>query len=117
MSSYETKSNRRRLTGAYSDKSPLVAALHATPDIEIALYSGNRMLLVNTAVLQPKASRSTQGVSVMSLKKGHKLERVALLSESGITNPPRYRTRSLPAMGALLKEEDLPEKQLTLEQL
>ena len=115
MSSYETKSNRRRLTGAYSDKSPLISAIHATPDIEIALYSGNRMLLVNTAVLQPKASRTNQGVSVMSLKKGHKLDKVCPLSESGVTNPPRYRTRNLPAMGALLKEEDLPEKQLTLE--
>jgi len=51
----------------------------------------------------------------MSLKKGHKLDKVCPLSESGVTNPPRYRTRNLPAMGALLKEEDLPEKQLTLE--
>ena len=114
-SSYETKSNRRRLTNAYSDKSELVAIFHATSDMEIALYSGQRMLLVNTAMLQPKPTRNTQGVSVMSIKKNHKLEKACLLNASGVTNPPRYRTRNLPAAGALLKEEDLPDKQLTLE--
>jgi DNA gyrase subunit A len=113
-SSYETKSNRRRLTNAYSDKAPIVAIFHAITDIEVALYSGQRMLLVNTAMVQPKPTRNTQGVSVMSLKKNNKLEKACLLSDSGVTNPPRYRTRNLPAAGALLKEEDLPDKQLSL---
>jgi len=116
MSAYETKSNRRRLTGAFSDKAPLCKAFHCSNgDMELALYSGTRMLLVNTAMLQPKPTRNTQGVSVMSLKKNCKLQDAVPLSISGVTNPSRYRTRNIPAAGALLKEEDLLEKQLTLE--
>jgi len=115
LSAYETKSNRKRLTGAYSDKSPLAAVFHLQPDAELALYSGNRLLILNTAMLQPKTTRGTQGVAVMTLKKNHTVQRVCMLEESGVENAARYRTRTLPAAGALLRDEDLPEKQLTLE--
>ncbi len=115
MIAYETKSNRRRLTNAYADKSSVCGIFEASPDVELALYSGQRLLIVNTAVLQLKTTRTTQGVSVMNLKKGLKVDRACLLSESGVTNTSRYKTRTLPSAGALLKDEDLPEKQLTLE--
>ena len=114
LSSFATKSNRRKLTGAYFTKSPLVAVFHTTPDAEIALYSQSRILIVNTAQLQAKTSRATQGVAVMTLKKNQQITRAALLSESGIENIARYRTRTIPAAGALIKEEDAPDKQMSL---
>ena len=115
MSAYATTSNRRRLTGAYSDKAPLTAMLALTEDTELALYTNEpRCLLMHTASLTPKTTRSTQGVAVMTIKPKYHLERVALLADTGITNPARYRTRTLPAAGALLKAEDSDEKQLEL---
>ena len=107
LKSYATTSNRRKLTGAYSDKSPLVALLPLTEEQELVLISvGRRALVVNTALLAPKTTRSTQGVQVMTLKGKDQLSEVTSLEESGITNLSRYRCRSLPAAGAVLKEED-----------
>ncbi|RHO57071.1 topoisomerase IV [Ruminococcaceae bacterium AM07-15] len=116
VKSFDTKSNRRRLTGAYCDKSPLVSVLHLPEEGEAVLYStDSRALVVSTAAVAPKATRSSQGVVVMSLKKNKKVKKAVLLAESGIVNVARYRTRTLPAAGALLKEEDSPDKQLALE--
>ena len=107
LKSYATTSNRRKLTGAYSDKSPLAALLHLTEETELALISTERRcLVVNTALLSPKTTRSTQGVQVMALKPKYQLSEVCSLEASGITNLSRYRCRSLPAAGALLKEKD-----------
>ena len=114
LSSFETKSNRKKLTAAYSDKSPLVAAFHGQPDLELALYSQSRILIVNTAQLQTKTTRNTQGVAVFSLKKNQQVVRALALADSGIENLSRYRTRTLPAAGALMKEEDAPDKQLSM---
>ena len=112
---FETKTNRRRLTSAYSDKSPLVAAFHIKEETEIALYSSaGRMLLANTAVLTPKATRDTIGVAVMSLKAGQKVESARLLADVTLADPKRYRSRSLPSAGAKLSPSDQPEQQLTL---
>ncbi len=116
VKSFDTKSNRRRLTGAYCDKSPLVSVLHLSEEGEAVLYStDSRALVVSTAAVAAKATRSSQGVVVMSLKKNKKVKKAVLLAESGIVNVARYRTRTLPAAGALLKEEDSPDKQLALE--
>lgn len=116
VKSFDTKSNRRRLTGAYCDKSPLVSVLHLPEEGEAVLYStDSRALVVSTAAVAAKATRSSQGVVVMSLKKNKKVKKAVLLAESGIVNAARYRTRTLPAAGALLKEEDSPDKQLALE--
>ena len=115
MQSYATTSNRRKLTGAYSDKSQLVEILHLPVDTELALFSTeNRCLLMNTASLAPKTTRNTQGVAVMTLKAKYRLERVERVENTGITNHSRYRTRTLPAAGALVKEEDSDEKQMEL---
>ncbi|MBQ7254896.1 MAG: topoisomerase IV [Oscillospiraceae bacterium] len=116
LSGYETKSNRKKLIGAYSDKSPLKTILHMTEEAQIAVYStGGRALIFSSAQLQMKTSRSTQGVSVLTLKKKDTLDHAALLSETTIANESRYRVRSLPAAGALVKEEDSEEKQITLD--
>ncbi len=116
LSAYETKTNRRKLTGAYSDKSPLVAAMAMDADEQVALYaSDNRALIFSTAQLMPKTTRNTQGVAVMSLKKKAVLTDARKIEQSGIANQSRYRTKTLPAAGALLKEEDSPEKQIRFE--
>ena len=116
VKSFDTKSNRRRLTGAYSDKAPLAAILHLPEDGEAAVYSSDgRMLLVNTADIAPKAVRSSQGSVVMALKKNKTVTKALLAEEARVTNPARYRAKSLPAPGAILKDEDAPEPQLKLE--
>ena len=116
LATYQTKSNRRKLTGAYCDKSPLKAAFLLKEDTQLALYSTeNRALIFSTAQLAPKTTRGTQGVAVLTLKKKHTLHRAVLLENSGIVNHSRYRTKSLPAAGALLKPEDSDEKQLEME--
>ena len=116
LSAYETKTNRKKLTGAYCDKSPLKALLAMDADDQVAVYSTDgRAVIFSTAQLLPKTTRNTQGVSVLSLKKKAVLSHALPLSASGITNQSRYRTRTLPSAGALLKEEDSPEKQITFE--
>ncbi len=115
MNAYATTSNRRRLTGAYSDKVPLCGILQLPQEQELALYSTEgRCLLMHTATLTPKTTRATQGVAVMTLKPKYRLERVLPAENSGIVNMSRYRTRNLPAAGALLKPEDSEEKQTEL---
>ncbi len=115
LSAYETKTNRRKLTGAYSDKSPLVKVMGMEADEQVALYSTDgRAAIFTTAQLLPKTTRNTQGVAVMSLKKKAVLKDAVLLSESGIVNESRYRSKTIPSAGSLLKEEDSPDKQQTL---
>ena len=114
LSAFETKSNRRKLTASLSDKSPVVALFHGQPDVEIALYTQSRLLILNTALLQAKTTRSTQGVAVFTLKKNQQVVRAIPLDQAGVENPGRYRTRTLPAAGALTRAEDSPDKQLSL---
>ena len=116
LSAYETKTNRKKLTGAYSDKSPLVTAMTLEEDAQIALYSSDgRAAIFTTAQLLPKTTRNTQGVAVMTLKKKAVLRNAILLENSGITNPGRYRTKTIPSAGMLLKEEDSGNKQQSFE--
>ena len=115
LSTYETKTKRKKLINAYSDKSPLVSVLTISEEINIATFSSDgRALVFNTSILQLKTSRTTQGVGCMSIKNKHKLINAVPLEETAITNLSRYRVRSLPAAGALLKDEDRGEKQLSL---
>ena len=116
LSAYETKTNRKKLTGAYSDKSPLVTAMALQEDAQIALYSSDgRAAVFSTAQLLPKTTRNTIGVAVMTLKKKAVLQNARLLEDSGITNPGRYRTKTIPSAGMLLKEEDSADKQQSFE--
>ncbi len=112
LSAYETKTNRKKLTGAFSDKSRVVKILSLESDAQIALYSTDgRAMIFSTADLLPKTTRNTIGVAVMSLKKKALLQKALLLEESGIENVSRYRMKSIPAAGALLRLEDSLEKQ------
>ena len=112
LSAYETKTNRKKLTGAYCDKSPLKTCMALQSDEQVAVYSTDgRCVVFSTAQLLPKTTRNTQGVSVISLKKKAVLSHALTVADSGITNLSRYRTKTIPAAGALLKEEDSVEKQ------
>ena len=116
LSAYETKTNRRKLTGAYSDKSPLVKVMALNADEQMAVYaSDGRCAIFSTAQLLPKTTRNTQGVAVLTLKKKAVLKDAQLLTISGIQNQSRYRTKTIPSAGALLKEEDSAEKQQSFE--
>ena len=116
LSAYETKTNRKKLTGAYSDKSPLIKAVALDADEQMVVYSTDgRAAIFSTAQLLPKTTRNTQGVAVMTLKKRATLRDAVLLSQSGIVNESRYRTKTIPSAGAVLKEEDSAEKQQTFE--
>ena len=115
IKAYQTTSNRRKLTGAYSDKAPLACVRRIDSDCELAVYSTEpRCLIFHTALLAPKTTRTTQGVAVMNLKPKYRLDTVKTLEESGISHLSRYRVRALPAAGALLRQEDSEEKQLDL---
>ena len=116
LSAYETKTNRKKLTGAYCDKSALVEMIALDADEQIAIYSSDgRAAVFSSAQLLPKTTRNTQGVAVMSLKKKAVLESARLLEGSGITQLSRYRSKTLPTAGAILKQEDSLEKQQSFE--
>ena len=116
IKAYQTASHRRKLTGAYSDKSPLKAILRVDREQELAVYSTEpRCLIFHTALLAPKTTRSTQGVAVMTLKPKYRLDTVLPLEETAISSQSRYRVRAVPATGALLRQEDTEETQMTLE--
>lgn len=116
LSAYETKTNRRKLTGAYSDKSPVKSVLSFEEDSQIALYSSDgRALVVSTALMSPKTTRNTIGVSVLTLRKKAVLDRVLPFYDSGIVNAARYRSKNIPAAGAVLKDEDVSQKQIAFD--
>ncbi|MFR1233169.1 MAG: hypothetical protein ACLSCQ_06300 [Evtepia gabavorous] len=118
LASYQTVTRRKKLTGAYSDKSPLkdVLALPAGQEEDVVLYSTEgRALLFQTDGIPVKTTRSTQGVQVMTLKKSYQVDHAAPLGQTSLVNQSRYRARSLPAAGALLKAEDQGDRQMTLE--
>ncbi|MCL1807053.1 MAG: DNA topoisomerase (ATP-hydrolyzing) subunit A [Oscillospiraceae bacterium] len=115
LSSYATLSNRRKLTGAYSDKSPLVTAIVLREDCEMAAFtSDKRCVIFHTSALEPKSTRGTQGVGVVSPKRGQRVTDAKPSDRCGILNITRFRVRSLPAVGAAVKPEDVGEEQLTL---
>lgn len=115
LESYATKTNRKKLTGAYSDKSPLVGLLYMPEDEEVLFKaSSGNMLLVHTGALALKTTRSTQGVAVLKPKKGHRLFSIERYKDGTFINPKRYRTGSLPARGALPVNDDSKDEQLSL---
>ena len=114
LSSYETKQNRRKLLKAYSDKAELAFMRHLPEETELAIFTtNNRLLLVGSALIPEKTTRDTAGVSVVTLKKNAKIARVTLAEGLELNDAPRYRVRTLPAAGAILKDDDRAE-QLTL---
>ncbi|MBQ4040104.1 MAG: topoisomerase IV, partial [Oscillospiraceae bacterium] len=115
LSAYATKTNRKKLTGAYSDKSPLRSIVPINGDIDLAVYSTDgRLLIFNSSLIAAKATRNSQGVAVMSLKKKYTLDKAMLLKDATVKNFSRYKVKTVPAAGAILKPEDMEEKQMDL---
>ncbi|MBQ5347954.1 MAG: topoisomerase IV, partial [Ruminococcus sp.] len=111
LESYATKTNRKKLTKAFSDKSPISDIAYSREDKEFVISaSSGRMLLLHTSVLNLKTSRATQGVAVLRLKKGHRLFSIKEYEEGRFSKPSRYRTKNLPALGALPSAEDSSEQ-------
>lgn len=111
ISAYETKTNRKKLIKAYSDKSPLVAAVYVPHDKELVMKStAGRYLLFNSGAISAKTTKDSQGVAVMSLKKGHRVDTVTDFTDGMFAKPSRYRTKNLPANGAILSAEDQGEQ-------
>ena len=115
MSAYSTKTNRRKLLNAYSDKSPLAAAIHLREDCDVLLTaSSGRMLLFNTGLIAPKTTKNTQGVAAMNLKKGHRVTSAVIYNEGDLQNPQRFR-KKIPALGALPNGEESADAQLKID--
>ena len=111
MESYATKTNRKKLINAYSDKSPLVAAFYINDDSDFVIKStSGRLLLFNSGAISSKTTKNTQGVAVMNLKKGHRVASVVNYTEGMFTKPQRYKTKTLPSAGAILSAEDSGEQ-------
>lgn len=107
LSGFATKTNRRRLTGAYSDRSPAKAFFHITEERDITIFASNgRALTVNTSIIPEKTTRTTVGVQVMVLRGSHTVTRASDAAEVSFVQPRRYVSHSIPSIGALLKDED-----------
>ncbi len=115
MSSYATKTNRKKLANAYYDGAPLVRMMFMTEDIDlIATSSIKKVLVFNTEGINPKSTRGSQGVQVLTSKKGSTLIRIKTLEEMQLTDLDYYRTKNIPAIGCYIKEEDKADIQLSL---
>ncbi|MBO5930332.1 MAG: topoisomerase IV, partial [Clostridia bacterium] len=113
--SYETKTNRRKLTNAYYEKTPVTDMRFIKEDAELVAFSdANKVLIFHTEKITQKATRNSQGVQVLTLKKGSKLANICSLDEVSFTDFAYYRTKNIPARGAYLKDEDLAGEQITL---
>lgn len=112
LESYATKTNRKKLTGAYSDKDKLSAVCYVqNDDSEILVKSSSgKMLLFRTDMIAPKTTRNTQGVALMKLKKGHRIMSVCVFENSMLSNPERYRAKTLPASGQLPRTDEKGEQ-------
>ena len=115
MSAYETKQNRKKLIHAYSDLSPIVSIHYITEDITMAAFSNLRKAIVfDTSLIPLKTTRSSQGVQVLTSKRGSVMTEVKRLEDTGFTDPEYYRIRRIPAIGYYLKEDTIEDRQITL---
>ena len=115
LAGFETKTNRRKLTGAYSDKSPLVGIVPLKEDMELAVYtSDGRAIVFSTSLLAPKTTKSTQGVAVVTAKRNRRTIGVMPLNRTQIKDAVRYRVRSIPSAGATLRDDDREEQQISM---
>jgi DNA gyrase subunit A len=114
VSSYETKTNRKKLSNAYNAISPLVGIFFLEEDMDFAAFSSiDKVLVFNTSQIRPKATRDSQGVWVLKSKKGSTLRKILPLNETNLNDPEYYRA-NVPAIGCYLKEEDKEDTQIGL---
>ena len=115
LKSYETKTNRKKLINAYSNKSKLVTVKYITDDTDMVIYSSiDKVMVFSTTCLNPKTTRDTQGVAVMNMKKKSVVTKVDFVSDAKLSDIEYYKTKNVPATGYYLKDEDNPNTQLSL---
>lgn len=111
LTSYETKTKRKKLANAYCDKHKLFTSFFITEDKEFVITtSAKRKLLFDTAMVSEKATKNTQGICVMTIKKNHFVENVEIYDENVLANPHRFRAKNLPSTGAIVRGEDEGEQ-------
>jgi DNA gyrase subunit A len=115
LSAYETKTNRKKLNNAYSDKSKLISTKFIIEDVDVVAYSSiEKILVFNTSHIPLKTTRNNQGITILNLKKKSVVTDVKLLSEANLSDPEYYRSKNIPATGYYLNNEDNPTKQMSL---
>lgn len=115
LKSYETKTNRKKLINAYSNKSVLTNIIYSQQDVEYLLISSDgRMLLFHSGAIQSKSTKNTQGITVINLKKESKLIKAKEFEEGEIIHPDRYRTKNIPALGTVPQKDDPIRSQLKM---
>ena len=115
LEAWQTKTYRKKLLNAYSDKSPLIGLVHLQDAADLALFTDDgRCLVVNSSMLTPKPTRNTQGVAVVTLRGRKQLQRITRVEEAGLADPGRYRARAIPKAPVALTPEDKGEVQLSL---
>lgn len=108
LNAYQTKTKRKKLSNAYSDKSQLVGLFHNLDDCDFLINTlQNRKMLFNSELITVKTTRTTQGVQVIDLKKNNRIEKVCLYKENMLSNPNRFRAKSIPSLGKIAREDDL----------
>ncbi|NSW91548.1 MAG: topoisomerase IV [Firmicutes bacterium] len=116
MSSYATKTNRRKLLNAYSDLSRLIHIMYIENDLELVAYSSiGKVLVFNTSAINSKTTRNSQGVQVLKEKKGSRMTEIKTVDEAGLSDLDYYRTKNIPATGCYLKKEDKMSRQIQIE--
>lgn len=115
MKSYYTKTNRKKLVKAYSDKELLVRAFYAKKDEDYVLTSSmGKILIINSSMISAKGVKNTQGINVMKLRKGNKVLEVEKYIDGDLKSPERYKAKRLPSSGQFPSEEDSVGEQLTI---
>ncbi|MEG1981109.1 MAG: DNA gyrase subunit A [Clostridia bacterium] len=116
LSSYETKTNRKKLINAFSAKDEAVMFFQIIEDINIALYATNgKVLVLNTALVAPKSTKSTQGIKALTMRGKNYLEKAEALEEDTFCNADYYKTKNIPAVGSFLRAEDKQKEQIVLD--
>lgn len=109
--SYETKTKRKKLANAYCDKYKLSAIFYIKENKEFVITTtARRKLLFDSAMINEKSTKNTQGVAVMTIKKNHFVENVSVFDEEMLANPHRFRTKNLPSTGSTVRLEDEGEQ-------
>ncbi len=116
LSNYATKTNRKKLVGAYSDKAPIASIRFIESDCDLVAYSDtDRAIVVYSEKIALKATKNTQGVQIMTLrKKGSKMTELLTADEANLSDKERYRPKNIPAAGTALSEKDMRRGQMTL---
>ena len=115
LNSYQTKNNRRKLVGAFSDASPIIAAIKETEPVDVMLISNiNKAIIVNSELISLKTTRNAQGITLYTLRKNQRIVEAITDQASRYANLKKYKKTKIPATGTALEELDVEAQQISL---